>query len=532
MLAAGEARAENEGQADLDRATEVKLAAKTASDLADVIRLLEGALEKGLDEENTRFANSLLASTLIQRGSVTAKMVLLIAERDPEFAQRDPRFAERRKAALDDLEKGVKLHPQQPEALYFIARISLLSGGDTKRAAEALREAVELSADRPLFRAKALLLRASIEKDPEKKMADLDDAVSTVPDDPAPLRARGLLRADMGKFQEALTDLDKAIELDPKHINTYEAKAIVLTRMKKYDEALVSLDKAHELVPNSILPLLQKARIHGLQSNLDAALHELDRAHSMHPENVAVLLLRAGAHRDNGQHKKALADADRALKLKPKLPGAMRLRAVLLVDADKLNEAIAQLEELRRAHPQDMLGLLQLGMLYVQEERHDQAIEAYSAVLAERPEVQLALRGRGDALLNVGKHKPAIADYETLIKLQPKDPGTLNNLAWVLATSPRKKLRDGKRAVALAAQACELTDYKAAHILSTLGAAYAETGDFETAIKWVEKGLEVTGGDEKEALEKELENYRAGKPFRELLSAGKPEKPHDEQPQQ
>jgi hypothetical protein len=34
----------------------------------------------------------------------------------------------------------------------------------------------------------------------------------------------------------------------------------------------------------------------------------------------------------------------------------------------------------------------------------------------------------------------------------------LNNLAWVLCTSPEDKLRDGKRAVELAAKACELTD--------------------------------------------------------------------------
>ncbi len=93
----------------------------------------------------------------------------------------------------------------------------------------------------------------------------------------------------------------------------------------------------------------------------------------------------------------------------------------------------------------------------------------------------------------------------------------------MLATSPVDELRDGKRAIELATKACELTKYKLAHILSTLAAAYAETGDFPTAIKWSEKGVAIGREDQQEPLAKELESYRAGKPWRELLSEENPE---------
>ncbi len=66
------AHAENEGQADLDKATQQKLGAQTSGDLADVIQLCESALKKGLDKGNTAFANDLMASALVQRGSLTA----------------------------------------------------------------------------------------------------------------------------------------------------------------------------------------------------------------------------------------------------------------------------------------------------------------------------------------------------------------------------------------------------------------------------------------------------------------------------
>ena len=103
------------------------------------------------------------------------------------------------------------------------------------------------------------------------------------------------------------------------------------------------------------------------------------------------------------------------------------------------------------------------------------------------------------------------------MKIEPKDSGILNNFAWVLATSTVDKLRNGQRALELATEACRLTDYKQAHILSTLAAAYAETGDFESAKKWSEKAVEIGDEEHREALRKELESYRAGKPWRELI---------------
>src|SRR5690606_36200686 len=116
----------------------------------------------------------------------------------------------------------------------------------------------------------------------------------------------------------------------------------------------------------------------------------------------------------------------------------------------------------------------QLGFLYVSDHRPRRATEVFTVLLADDPDNWRALRSRGDAYLSIGKQAEAIADYERALKINPDDPGILNNLAWVLATSPRDELRDGKRAIELASKACEVTEYEAAHILSTLAAGYAE----------------------------------------------------------
>src|SRR5690606_517865 len=127
---------------------------------------------------------------------------------------------------------------------------------------------------------------------------------------------------------------------------------------------------------------------------------------------------------------------------------------------------------------------------------------------------------RGDQYLSIGRHAEAIADFELALAQAPEDSGVLNNFAWTLATSPTDELRNGKRAVELATKACELTEYKMPHILSTLAASYAEAGDFDKATEWAQKAIDLdkteNEGLHQEDLKKELASYQAKKPFREL----------------
>jgi hypothetical protein len=67
----------------------------------------------------------------------------------------------------------------------------------------------------------------------------------------------------------------------------------------------------------------------------------------------------------------------------------------------------------------------------------------------------------------------------------------LNNLAWLLSTCPRSELRDGPRAVALAIEACELSEWKQPAHLGTLGAAYAAVGRSHEAVTMQMRALQL-----------------------------------------
>ncbi len=70
VLAPAVARAENEGLDDLDKAIEQKLAVRSLNDLSKTIDLLQAALNKGLDDQNTTFAQQLLGEALLERATV------------------------------------------------------------------------------------------------------------------------------------------------------------------------------------------------------------------------------------------------------------------------------------------------------------------------------------------------------------------------------------------------------------------------------------------------------------------------------
>jgi tetratricopeptide (TPR) repeat protein len=110
------------------------------------------------------------------------------------------------------------------------------------------------------------------------------------------------------------------------------------------------------------------------------------------------------------------------------------------------------------------------------------------------------------------KYPEARVLLEEAARLAPKDPQALSSLAWFLATGPEDKLRDGARAVKLAELAVELAGDRFPMLYDTLAATYAETGDFEAAIKTASHAFEQAPLTQKGAVESRLVRYREKKP--------------------
>lgn len=517
---------ENEGQAKLDAAIDAKLAAETVNQLGEVINLVNQALEEGLDDDNKEFANQLLSSTLIQRGTAYGELLLNASSNQ---IQSPRQFRQLRALALGDLKDAVAIDDQQPHAWFMIGRLESIPGADREAAIEAYDKALALEPDDRLLRARILAGRATVLDDPDQQLADLNKAAELSPDQVEVLRARGMLFLEQGKLDEARADLEKVVEIQPDDALNQLALASLLADQRKFGEAMPHFDKAIELEP--ALPQLynQRARAHLLGGDAAAALDDLDKTLELEPRQPMALLLRANALLVLGDNERALADVERVLKEDNDFTPALRMRGMLLARTGKMQEAVDSLRDATESAPDDADLRLQLATAELANKNADAAITEYTKVAEADPDNWVALQGRGDAYISQGKHKEALADYERALQLEDKNSTVLNNLAWLLATSTFDELRDGSRAVKLATEACELTEYQAPHILSTLAAAYAETGDFDKAIEWSSKAVDQGDPRQKEQLTKELESYRQKQPWRELIAEPLPDE-DDEQP--
>lgn len=126
------------------------------------------------------------------------------------------------------------------------------------------------------------------------------------------------------------------------------------------------------------------------------------------------------------------------------------------------------------------------------------------------------LTGRPYFHIDKGNYREALADLEELHRRYPENASLFNLHAWLLATCPDGRFRDGKRAVTLAKQACELSPKMSPAILDTLAAAYAEAGDFAAAKRTEQKALELTPSNDPERQDyfNRLTLFKSKKPYR------------------
>jgi tetratricopeptide (TPR) repeat protein len=301
---------------------------------------------------------------------------------------------------------------------------------------------------------------------------------------------------------------------------------------ERLEEAKNAFDKAIEITPDSVAPRLQRARVLAMLGEQPGAIADLDKAIEISPQKAVPLVLRARIQQQSGNLDAAANDLAKVLKHQPGNAAALELRGLMAADAEHYSAAIRDFTTIAKQDPPDPLVLGQLGMLHLAAKQPRAAIVWFGKSLNLNKTLFLSLRGRSDALISIGEHQKAARDLKAALKLHPEDSGVLNNLAWLFATSPDDNLRDATQAIELATKACEETEWKAAHIISTLAAGYAESGDFKKACKFSQKALDADAGNGglDEQLQKELSSYKEKKPWREKQSMAEAELQDDEIP--
>jgi len=496
-----------EGDALIDKATDLKLEAKNFDDLEEVAKLCEEALAKGVSDDNKEFAVQLLAGTLLERANQMSRAIL--GERP------DNRWPSIRKLIMEDMGRILKHDAKHVDALLLQARLQLLPGGQAQLALDSVETVLNELEDDDLRLAEAYLVQASLQKEPEQRLASLNKALDVDPEHSDARQQRAFINLGLKNFEDAIKDLETILETDAENMTVAVALAEALVQSDKFDDAIAVVDGIIKVRPKNSAGYELKAELYLTAEKFDEAIEQLNKAIEINPKSVSGLLTRARLLIIKGETEDAKKDIGRVQQLQPNSPQALLLLSAVYEQEEKYGDAARLLEQLLEFNPANTQLRMQLAMNYSMGDFHDAAIGEFSKVIRQDPKNWLAKYSRADTYLNVGKHKEAIADYEAALKINREYDNLLNNLAWVLSTSPVDDVRDGKRAVELALKACEVSNYEKPHILSTLAAAYAESGDFKNAVKWAKKAVEIGREDIQEQLEHELKSYSKKKPWRE-----------------
>jgi Flp pilus assembly protein TadD len=192
---------------------------------------------------------------------------------------------------------------------------------------------------------------------------------------------------------------------------------------------------------------------------------------------------------------------------------------------ERIEEARYNFLEALQINPRYADALQNLGVLLVTHGDVGKGNHYLSEAVRLDPDAGLAYAKLALVLHARGETSAAVDFYREFLRLKPDDEKVCNNLAWILATNPDPKLRDGATAVRLAEHACELSQYKETVFIGTLAAGYAEVGRFQEAVATAQKAVELarlTGQKELEQKNRELLNvYAEKKAYHEERPSGR-----------
>src|SRR6266852_1678200 len=226
---------------------------------------------------------------------------------------------------------------------------------------------------------------------------------------------------------------------------------------------------------------------------------------------------RGRAWQEEGELERALKDLNEAIRLDPDTPGFFGNRGKVYDELEEYDRALRDYSEALRLDPKDAQTYYYRGVVYKALKGTKKAITDSSEAIRLDPKWTDAYFNRGNVYKSQKEYDKAAGDYREVIRLDPDDADGYSNLAWLLATCPDAKVRDGKKAVEYATKACELTSWKGAYFLATLAGAQAEAGNFEEAVKWQKRALESAHYQKEEGdqARQRLQLFEDRKPYRD-----------------
>ena len=255
--------------------------------------------------------------------------------------------------------------------------------------------------------------------------------------------------------------------------NAFYYRGLSYEKKREWDHAIADFTAAVHREPQSTLALAERGISYGHQNKTDRALRDFDEIIRLKPNDALAYALRADSLQLTKQWDAAVEAATIAIRLDPRLADAHYA----------------------------------LGRAYTGKQEYEKAATEFSEADRLDPNYIEAALASAHAFNAKNNFKLAHMEFRETAERFPRSATAQNAFAWFLATCPDAAYRNGAEAITRAKLACELTEWKDPIYLDTLAVAFAETGDFDQAVKYV--NMTITHIESHPEYRKEIEEHLA-----------------------
>ena len=285
-----------------------------------------------------------------------------------------------------------------------------------------------------------------------------------------------------GKIPEAIQSFREAIQISPNHHLAHNSLASAYMKSQRYDEAEDGYKRVLLLQPDFAPAHNNLGALYQRRNDFQNSLYHYQEAIRINPRNSKAFNNLGVMHRRQANWPEAQKSFETAIDINPDFAEAYYNLGTVFENQGDLNLAFEHFE--RAVSKNARYAPAHFRLACIHEEKRDWKLAAIA--------------------------------YRESIKYPGAPLEALRRTAWMLATCPDDSVRNGDVALRMAKTCIANSHDKQPEVISTLAAAFAETGDFENARKYQQLAINVSETDADKAKQSNrLEKYQLNQPIRQ-----------------
>ena len=222
---------------------------------------------------------------------------------------------------------------------------------------------------------------------------------------------------------------------------------------------------------------------------------------------------------EQGKNREALVVWKKAATIGPENAKVQNGLGISLYVEGETAQAFEHLRYSVRLNPRLLENHFVLGKFLLEQGRAQEAVFEIQTAIAIKSRFAPAEEALADALEAMGNWPDALAHWRRALEIEPSRRSAMLGTAWLLATAPDGRVRNGAEAEQLAEEANAQSNADDPNSVDVLAAAFAEQGNYARAWEDAKHALDLANQRNEKALASAIRSrlalYAEQKPFRE-----------------